>query len=462
MKPTYEELQAENTILRAQVSELMATIKLLKERIANLEAQLNQNSKNSSKPPSSDQKTNVPPKKRKEGRPYHPGASRQLLSEDMITSQEERIIKNCPNCGSLMELTGKVSKWQQIEMPEIKPLVHQIDLHTCQCPNCCFKGRPALQDHEQFLLGPRMEAFVNLCIGRFRQGHRSVREFVSTIFPGLFLSQGLISKVKKRAACAFKSVNDKLKASILDTKDPIYVDATSWRHLGRNENAIVMRTGNLITFLLVPRQNGETLSEIFAGQTVNHLVTDRGLAVSKISMRLHQYCLAHLLRNIRGLAEHPSTTIQETEKLGDVYDTIQELFRDKHRLDREEISVSTWRQYSYTKWRYIKEIFEDLLDKNPTSKVKRSCKRILRNWTHFIIYLRSRDGPMTNNLAEESLRNLVIVRKLCFGSRSEYGRSWRASIQSCIETLKRQGRSVLDFITKVLYAERIGDICPNI
>ena len=46
---------------------------------------------------------------------------------------------------------------------------------------------------------------------------------------------------------------------------------------------------------------------------------------------------------------------------------------------------------------------------------------------------------MTNNLAEEALRTLVIARKLCFDSRSEYGRTWQAVIQSCVETLHRQG-----------------------
>lgn len=69
---------------------------------------------------------------------------------------------------------------------------------------------------------------------------------------------------------------------------------------------------------------------------------------------------------------------------------------------------------------------------------------------------------MTNNPAEESLRSLVIARKLCFGSRSDYGRTWRAQIQSCIETLHRQGRSLLDFITDALQASRHGCTAPDI
>ena len=54
MKPTYKELEA--------------IIEKLLIRIVDLEAQLKKNSKNSSKPPSSDQKSNLPLKQRKENR----------------------------------------------------------------------------------------------------------------------------------------------------------------------------------------------------------------------------------------------------------------------------------------------------------------------------------------------------------------------------------------------------------
>jgi len=149
--------------------------------------------------------------------------------------------------------TGEVYKWRQIELPEIKPLVHQIELHSRQCPECHFIGRLELEKHEQLLLGPRLEVLVNLCLGQFRHGHRSVREFIAGLIPDLRLSQGLISKVKAGAARSLKMASRQLKIAILSGSAPIHVDATGWRHLGRNENAIVMRAGNLVSFELVPQ-----------------------------------------------------------------------------------------------------------------------------------------------------------------------------------------------------------------
>ncbi|TVT54079.1 hypothetical protein FNH05_10810 [Amycolatopsis rhizosphaerae] len=53
-RPSYEELAAENAALRGMVSELRDVVESLRAEVADLKRQLGQNSRNSSKPPSSD------------------------------------------------------------------------------------------------------------------------------------------------------------------------------------------------------------------------------------------------------------------------------------------------------------------------------------------------------------------------------------------------------------------------
>lgn len=461
MKPTYEELQAENTALKQRVSQLEATIEKLLARIAELESQIKKNSKNSSKPPSSDQKASSPPKKRKETRPFHPGASRQMVPEHLVTFQTNRQIETCPRCRSVMTPTGEVVKWQQIELPEIKPLVHQWNLHVCQCPRCHLVAKPGLDGEEQYLLGPKLEALVNLCLGRFRMGHLAVREFIGTLVPQVDVSQGLVSKIKRRAAKALLGPHQQIMEQVLTEEGPLHADATGWRHMGINEHAVVMRVNNWVAFCFVSRQNKKTLKNLISREGL-HIVSDRGLAVSGVGAKIHQYCLAHLLRNLQGLAEYAATRLEETQKLGEIHEEIQHLFVDKHRMERGEISIGTWRQYGYRAWQFIEGLMAEVLENEPSKKIGRALRRMQKGWKHFKTYLRHPDYPMTNNSAEEALRSLVIARKLCFGSRSEYGRAWRAEIQSCIETLRRQGRSVLDFIANAIRAERCGSTCPDI
>lgn len=456
MKPTYEELEI-------KVCELEAVIQQLLRRIADLESQLKKNSKNSSKPPSSDQKSSLPHVPRKETRPFHPGASRQLLPESMVTSQTDRRLESCPRCSAAMIATGETVKWQQIELPEIKPLVHQWNLHVCRCPNCELVATPELKAEEKYLLGVRFEGLINLCLSRFRMGHLVVREFIATLMPEIHLSQGLISKIKKRAAEALSSPHQKILEKVLEegTTDALHTDATGWRHMGRNEHAVIMRVHDWVVFTFVAHQNKATFKKLLAKQGLC-LVTDRGLAVSEVDTRTHQYCLAHLLRNLDGLAAHSATTLQEAQCLGEMHHAIQSLFIEKHRMERGEISQSTWRQYGYRTWQFIEELAEELLNSNPGKKVSKALCKLQKQWQNFKVYLRRPDYPMTNNPAEEGLRALVIARKLCFGSRSNYGRSWKAAIQSCVETLHRQGRSVLNFIADAIWSHRYGYPSPDI
>lgn len=439
------------------IKEQAKIIEELKAKIAELETRLGKNSGNSSKPPSSDNKGNNP-NKGETGRSgaTHSGMNRKLLPSNMVTSREARTIEKCPRCRSDMMPTGTSKKWQQVDIPQIKPLVHEIELCTCQCTRCGLEKTPELAKHETFLMGPNLEGFVNLLMARFRQSHLMVRSFISMLIPGLELSQGLVSKVKKRGAEAFTFANDSLVQSLLESTGAKFMDATGWRHAAQNWQAIILRSPSVLCYFFRANQNGTTLQSI--APEIDYLVTDRGLATQKMDVKNLQYCLAHLLRNIQGMAEDERISNEETQILGDIHATLQSLFHDKHRHDQRELKLETWRQYGYNKWAWMRKAFEDLGTNSSSPLLKRFCRRILKDWKSFMVYL-SRNGPMTNNLAEEGLRNLVIARKLCFGSRSCYGLNWREAIHSCVESLQRQGKSMMDFVAETIRSHRLGQEC---
>lgn len=92
--PTREELLAENARLRKLCARLMA-------RVEELEARLNLNSGNSSKPPSSDPPgVKLPPKKKPSGRrpggqPGHKGSKRDLLPPERVNKWEHHWAEGC-------------------------------------------------------------------------------------------------------------------------------------------------------------------------------------------------------------------------------------------------------------------------------------------------------------------------------------------------------------------------------
>ena len=68
-------------------------------------------------------------------------------------------------------------------------------------------------------------------------------------------------------------------------------------------------------------------------------------------------------------------------------------------------------------------------------------------------FLRRPGVPPTNNHAEQSLRYLVIFRKICFGTRSESGLKTHSILPSLVQTARRQGVPSREFLEILLTAD---------
>lgn len=115
------------------ISQRDETIRALEQRIKELEAQLNQNSRNSSRPPSSDgPKGTVPAQKGKKGKkpggqPGHKGTTLK-----MVPSEEAKIEnhypKACSGCGA--DLSGQLSLgFDRRQVFDIPPIEIQVTEH---------------------------------------------------------------------------------------------------------------------------------------------------------------------------------------------------------------------------------------------------------------------------------------------------------------------------------------------
>ena len=110
----------------------------LAARVAELEARLNIPPKtpgNSSLPPSKGQKANKPEKAKKE-RKGRPGVARKLAENpDHV---REVFADTCPECGKAASPNDQpdVYAYDHIDLPEIKPVVTRVHLHSGACRHC--------------------------------------------------------------------------------------------------------------------------------------------------------------------------------------------------------------------------------------------------------------------------------------------------------------------------------------
>ncbi|MGC8624054.1 MAG: IS66 family transposase [Phycisphaerae bacterium] len=65
-------------------------------------------------------------------------------------------------------------------------------------------------------------------------------------------------------------------------------------------------------------------------------------------------------------------------------------------------------------------------------------------------FLRIKGVEPTNNHAERSIRPLVIMRKICFGTRSASGSESHGVLPSILQTARRQGKDPLKVLAAIL------------
>jgi transposase len=65
---------------------------------------------------------------------------------------------------------------------------------------------------------------------------------------------------------------------------------------------------------------------------------------------------------------------------------------------------------------------------------------------HLFTFLRVPGVSPTNNHAEQSLRHMVIFRKICFGTRSDKGIKTHSILPTLVQTARRQGVHPREFL----------------
>ncbi|HVB09961.1 MAG TPA: DUF6444 domain-containing protein, partial [Bacillota bacterium] len=178
-------LCTENAALREEVRALRATIAQLQERIRELEARVKQNSRNSSRPPSSDLPS-VPPRpprrsgRRPGGQPGHPGQRCAPVPREQVDHFVDCWPEECAHChhplpGADAEEVPEQGPPvpYQVQDVRIERVVTQYEQHRVACAHC---GRatlgplPAGVAHSQY--GPGLTALVALCSGVFQLARR--------------------------------------------------------------------------------------------------------------------------------------------------------------------------------------------------------------------------------------------------------------------------------------------------
>lgn len=461
---------AQIAAFQAQVAELRTLVAKQQEQIADLTARLNQNSGNSSQPPSADppsvraQRPKPPPSGRKRGgQPGHKGTTRCSFPPELVDQSFDLVPACCAACGAgLPSAPGPQDPAPFVhhvaDLPQkLKLTVHEWRLHARGCPRCGKRTWATLPPGvPRGNWGPGVQALASILSGYFRLSRRRVVEFYETLF-GYAPCLGTLVALEAATVAALRPVVSQAER-VVQQAPAVNVDETGWRKARDRPTLWVVVAGKLALFR-IGRRDGAMFERLLPPEGDRVVTSDRYAVYGRVTVSRRQCCWAHLKRNFQALVDHGSPSgravgnwaLAETRKL----------FHTCHEFQRGEIT----RFELQAKLQPVQAAFRSLLAMGSAASCPKTaglCRSLKEAGEALWTFATREEVEPTNNAAERALRGAVLWRKSSFGHQSEAGREFVETMLTVGGSLRLQGRPVLPFVRAACEARLNGAERPSL
>jgi transposase len=436
---------------RRLLEEMRATIERQTARIEELERQVNQNSHNSHKPPSSDgpgtfRRGQLPARekgRKRGGQTGHEGHHRGLLPSEEVDERVEVRPSTCEHCGA--DLVGSdpaPERQQKVEIPPIQPHVTEYRLHALKC-GCCgevTRGRlPEGVPAGCFM--PRLLAVIALLSGAYRLSKRQIQDLLSDLL-GIGISLGSIITVERSVSQALAEPVREAQEYVRE-QAVVHSDETSWRQALQRAWLWVAVTSWVTVFLIRLSRGAVVAKELLGEGFAGYLVSDRWSGYTWVELRRRQVCWAHLKRDFQKIADAQGDLARIGQSL---LEQTQRLFKLWHRVRDGTLKRSSFATYASAIRGEIRALLEQGMA-CADAKIAGMCQKILSVEPAMWTFVRAVGVEPTNNDGERSLRHAVLWRKGSYGTQSEAGSRFVERILTVVMTLRQQHRNVLEYLT---------------
>ena len=445
-------LLKQNENLTASVAELTDTVDKLKQTIEELREQLNKNSRNSSKPPSSDGLGKPTVKKdrslreasgKKQGaQEGHEGVCLSIISNPDHT--ENHMHSDCEGCpyhdACLEKACIKETRHKIDAVVTVDVTAHNLfSVPECPLHGGSRTGHFPADIKAAVQYGKNLQAMVVAFNTVGAVSINRTHEILSSVF-NIPLATGTIKNMVARCADSLKGTHEKIRLK-MTTRGLIHCDETGTRVDGKTwwvHNA----SDRDYTYLTINKKRGR-----IGMDEAGVLPHARGIIVHDCWGSYWQYpdvthaiCCAHLLRELHGVIEnHPEQTWAPKFRrlLLDMKKSRDEAVQEH----RDELSSQQLSKFDTEYDDIIKTAYEE----NPlpeTSAKKRGRKKKskvlnlicrLDNYKASVcLFIKNLCVPFDNNQAERDLRMVKVKTKVSGCFRSEEGAQEYLTIMSYI------------------------------
>lgn len=398
-------------------------------------------------------------KKKKRGPPKgHPGWHRRKpdhIDKSVIVEAP----KKCPHCSRTdLQPVYEIKSHLQEDII-LSPRTYVINYlhHQSFCPDC---NRNIIQAAEGELLNCQIGPTTKAAAVFLRYGigipYRKVKDLFQTFFNMPFVPASAMAfdrKATQKGETLYEDLKEKVRASTI-----AHADETSWRENGINH--FVWYAGNKdLAYFHINRHRSKEVAQSILGKDFEGVLNSDGYAAyNGVNPKDRQACLAHLIRNAKEIRQEILIKPKRYQDKQDIMfcDATMSLFKKACVIGHKFIDGKIpWERAGLFRNRFYSAINSIAMKKLKDKKAESFRIRLLdpkKEYNRLFTFLKYPGVQPTNNQAEQSLRNIVIFRKVCFGTRSPEGSYSHSVLPSLLLTAKRQEQHPLNFF-KTLFLE---------
>lgn len=437
--------------LNAKIDSLTHENQLLRDDNARLKSILNNDSSNTSLPPSTDQKGGKPAntyngrektKRKRGGQKGHEGTTlTKSEAEEKIRSGKCRHeIRNIGDVSSRKYVTKYVLDLN------IAPVITEIRIYA----DSRGKYHIPKEYRSDVTYGPNVKALVVSLYSEGVMSHDRIAAFLNAAGDGeLGLSAGSVysfcRKFAERAGASVLHLQD-----VLLGHDVVATDATTVTVNGTQNYIRNFSTENTVVYYAMQKKTIPALKKLgFLKKYAGILVHDHETALYHFGTG-HAECNVHLLRYLRKNTEETGHKwSSEMAALLCGMNKARKGIMGQGAASFAEEEISGYEQQYHA---LISEGYEE--NKTTSHKYAKADEKKLLNrmkkYSHnHLLFLHDFDVLFDNNISERDLRKVKNRQKMSGGFRKDSGHEMYCSILTIIETLKRRKMGILENIRKL-------------
>jgi len=450
--------------LEQQVQSLTTRLDLSDKRVRQLEEQLAKNSRNSSKPPSSDGFKKPSPKslrkkgqRKSGGQPGHAGHTLKMAEKPDHTQIHHVDVCECCRRSLADQPADSIEKRQVHDLPVLRLIVTEHQAETKQC--CCgHLNKAAFPEgvNAPVQYGPGVKAAaVYLKNYQFLPFERTC-ELLGDLF-GRGISEGALANIL--VSCA-----EQLKDPLLSIKE--HIEQASVAHFDESGSRVESKLWWLhsastahATYYDIHRKRGsEAIDQIgilpdYTGRAIH----DFWKPYFGYSC-LHGLCNAHHLRELTFVQEQHQQDWADhmIDCLLDIKDAVDQARQTTDHLGKEQIKAFE---------AHYQKVLDEGYGQNPLpplspdtekkrgrrkkSKPRNLLERLDGHRKEALAFMYDFTVPFDNNLAERDIRMMKVQQKISGMFRTEDGAKTFCRIRSYISTARKNAVGAMDALTRL-------------